>query len=326
MKFIEEVYGIIGANGNYSCIYCEANLKKKWQKGDQNLIFKINRSLERAAQFYEKEKFGYINQSIMHIDFKNIVVDLLHMLLRMSEKLFDALLFIINANDFDSTSNDFEKRKNLEIFYKILINNCNITKPYYISSENKTEKINLKSLNGNEIEKIFDYFSKNSLKSLYSPLLSTFSKIREIEEFSDCFNNFYKLYLQIKTYNNVPYKKVDLKDLDRKLRDWMLEYVPFINTKESTIFPYAHVFVYHTKELLEIHGNINLFNLQGLEKLNSMQSKVYFGKSNRHRVDNEYIEQLVDNRNRTEFANLEGSFIDIDFGWGDGEVQSMELN
>ncbi len=263
MKFLEEVYGLICANGKFSCIYCEANLKRKWQDGDQNINYLINRSLIRAAQYHQEQQFGYKNPSIMHIDFKNIVIDLLHLLLRLSQKLIEALIYILNSNDIDSESCDFEKRKNLEIFYKILSQNCNITKPYYKSIVNNKGNINLKSLSGSEIEKIFDFFSKNSLKAIYTPLLADLKKIREIELFSDCFNDFYKLYFQVKTYNCIPYKKVELTDLDKRLRLWLVSYIPFISTDESSIFPYAHVFVYHTKELLEIHGNINLYNLQG---------------------------------------------------------------
>ena len=58
-----------------------------------------------------------------------------------------------------------------------------------------------------------------------------------------------------------------------------------------------------------------------------MQSKVYFNNTNRHRVGNQYIEQLVDNRNRTEFASLEGSFLDLDFDTGESnDGETMELD
>ena len=48
MKFIEEAYGLCGANGSFSCIYCEEDIKKRWEAGDQNRILKINRKLERS--------------------------------------------------------------------------------------------------------------------------------------------------------------------------------------------------------------------------------------------------------------------------------------
>ena len=58
-----------------------------------------------------------------------------------------------------------------------------------------------------------------------------------------------------------------------------------------------------------------------------MQSKVYFNNTNRHRVGNQYIEQLVDNRNRTEFASLECSVLDLDsdiFENNDGEIMEID--
>jgi hypothetical protein len=312
MKFIEEAYGLCGANGSFSCIYCEEDIKKRWEAGDQNRILKINRKLERSrfvcSQNFKnsKKKLGYWQPSIMHIDFDMIVYDLLHVLLRISGKLFEALLFILNSNDHDSTSDNFKDRKNLEKFYKILSQDCKITNPFYYSKKNTEDNIQSKSFNGTEIQNIFEYFSNCSLESV-------FPDIQEMRKFSKCFNGFYLLYCEIKNYNTIPYKKTDLDALDKRLREWLVSYIPFLNTKESTLSPYVHIFVYHGKELLEIHGNLNLYNQQGLEKLNSMQTKVFFSNTNKKRNNYQYIEQLVDNRNRTEFSNLDGSFMDIDF-------------
>jgi hypothetical protein len=309
-KFIEETFGLCGANGKYSCIYCEINLKTRWTEGDHDKIYKITRTLAKSKAInlanYPKnseKKKGYFNSTIMHIDFNMIVVDLLHILLRISDKLIEALIFILNSNDKDSSSNDFSKRQNLKKFYTILSDKCKITKPYYLSSVDKNEKINLKSLNGSERELMFKYFQENTLAE-------QFSDIDEMKSFSLVFNDWWNLYCEIKEYKVAD----NLIELDKKLRQWLLKYIPFVNTLESTISPYIHIFVFHIKELLELHGNINFYNLQGLEKLNSLQTKVYFCNTNRHRNDNEYIKQLVDNRNRTDFRNLEGTIFDIDTG------------
>jgi len=304
LKFITDAYGLSGPTSNYACIYCESHLLKPWANGDETKVHKITRTLEKAkATFlnhyaHQEDRKGYLKSTMMHIDFKNIVVDLLHVLIRISEKLIEALIFILNSNDVDSTSVDFSKRVNLQKFYKILSEKCKITKPYYLSVN---EKINLKSLSGSERELIFKYFEQNSLANVYS-------HINEMKPFSEVFNEWWILYCKIKNYNAGD----NLIDLDKRLKEWLKKYIPFVNTKETTISPYVHIFVFHMKELLESNGNINFYNQQGLEKLNSLQTKVYFSNTNRHRNGNEYIKQLMDNRNRTDFRNLDGTIFDLD--------------
>jgi hypothetical protein len=36
----------------------------------------------------------------------------------------------------------------------------------------------------------------------------------------------------------------------------------------DVVTPYIHIFVSHFHEFLELHGDLNLFNQEGLEKLN----------------------------------------------------------
>jgi hypothetical protein len=49
----------------------------------------------------------------------------------------------------------------------------------------------------------------------------------------------------------------------------------------SDITPYIHLFVCHTVELLQLHGPLGQFSCQGLEKVNSVHKKLYFGATSR---------------------------------------------
>lgn len=104
-----------------------------------------------------------------------------------------------------------------------------------------------------------------------------------------------------------------LERLDKQLRAWLMLYLPFLLTLENTLSPYAHIFVYHMPEILRLHGNINLYNCQGLEKLNANQTTTYFRNTNRCLKDNAYLKQLVDYQNRQDFKHLNGSNRDLDF-------------
>ena len=84
----------------------------------------------------------------------------------MSEKLFDCILAKINFTDKDNSAN-FSKRNNLCKFFLVLSDKIKITKPYYISSNDPSDKIKLKSLTGNEVVKILNYFTENRLNRLF---------------------------------------------------------------------------------------------------------------------------------------------------------------
>lgn len=80
------------------------------------------------------------------IDFNNIVVDLLHLTLRITDKLFEMLLFRLEELE------DKKKRDLTEIFKNFLEKKCNINNPFIYSETS----IKLRTLNQNERLKIFD--------------------------------------------------------------------------------------------------------------------------------------------------------------------------
>jgi hypothetical protein len=333
MKFIEECYGLQCANASYGCIYCEADLSKPWKSGDEKLIFPINRTLDNANKIVSKglnnkkrnkhDIKGYAYKPLLHIDFKMIVVDTLHVFLRISDKLFSSLIQIFNENDNDSSSKDFKNRKNLKNFFDILENEIKIVKPFFFA-ESEIEKVKLRSFNGSDRERIFKYFSQK--KSLENH----FPKIKSMMKFSLVFNSFWALFCKIKDFQNPLSKKrkielndennlrnlddcdkLELEQLDKQLRSWIFSYVS--STLDTTLSPYLHIFAYHTKEIIELHGNINLYNTQGLERLNSTQTSIYFRQTNKAKLGKStYIKQLVDNKNRNDFHNLNGRLEDLE--------------
>lgn len=68
----------------------------------------------------------------------------------------------------------------------------------------------------------------------------------------------------------------------------------------SPITPYMHLLVFHIPEFMKIYGNINLFNTQGLEKLNDFTTQYYHTSTNKNKKNNKYLRQLIEKRNRIE--------------------------
>ena len=76
----------------------------------------------------------------------------------------------------------------------------------------------------------------------------------------------------------------NLDELKEDLKNWLGQYVELVprNTKEIT--PYIHIFAFHLPEFILKHKNINIYNLQGLEKLNDFVTQIYHCSSNKHKL------------------------------------------
>ena len=59
-----------------------------------------------------------------------------------------------------------------------------------------------------------------------------------------------------------------------------------------------HIFVHHTWEFVRDFGEINLYNMEGSEKLNDLMTSYYFRSTNRNRKKK--LIQLLQKRNRIE--------------------------
>ena len=121
MKFLSLIYGLNAANSNQPCIWCKVNLKESL---DIECNCTIDRSLNEAFKKYSTGQDGYKNEPIIKfIEFDCIVIDLLHLLLRISDRLFN---FLINKLIFydKNDSTDLEKRPNFKIFINFLTMTC----------------------------------------------------------------------------------------------------------------------------------------------------------------------------------------------------------
>lgn len=66
--------------------------------------------------------------------------------------------------------------------------------------------------------------------------------------------------------------------------------------------PYIHIFSSHLYEFVELHGDINKFNVQGLEKLNDLTTVQYYRGTSKHH--HEYLAQLLKKRKRIQFLRM----------------------
>lgn len=68
--------------------------------------------------------------------------------------------------------------------------------------------------------------------------------------------------IRIKFIKNEPVLTFEL--LKIKTKEWLMLYKSIYLEKDIT--PYMHILTSHFHELMEIHGDLNLFNQEGFEK------------------------------------------------------------
>ena len=119
-KMLRILYGQKAANANEGCLWCNINLKNEIDSSDN---WPISRTL--------KDKPTNLEPIIDFIEFKNCIVDLLHLFLRISEHLYDLLYFKLTRLD-NNNGSDIEQRPLLKIFLNFLINKCKINNAYYL--------------------------------------------------------------------------------------------------------------------------------------------------------------------------------------------------
>jgi hypothetical protein len=313
-KMLRLLYGQKDSNASEACIYCKANLRNP---PDINENWPITRQLKDTPDNFEP--------LIQFIDYDKCVIDLLHLLLRITDTLYYLLLLKLLKMDGNPQTTNLDERPNLKIFVNFLKDQCKIVNPIY-TSEKSVEKFVFRNFNGNERIRIFkELFKKYLGPHEYNNNVQKRKNFKDLypnivnESYNFTYENsvwleFYLILKKIKKFKRNPF---DPNILKPRLLLWLRAFLKIskINRNFETIGPYLHIWAFHMVELLQIHNNINIFNTQGLEKLNGFCIQYYHTSTNKQTGSgvnkNKYLKQLMSKRNRIEFCVLNGDFDDF---------------
>jgi hypothetical protein len=304
LKSIALLFGINCANSNYSCVWCHCNLRGELTDLDGE--WKIDRSQSLSIEKCGTENcLGYKHKPLItFIEFDCIVIDHLHLLLRISDQLFDLLQEKLIRQD-NNDSLDMSQRKSYQMFEAFLGNDCKITNPVIHSAVNKEMHCRLRSLSGTERLKIFSKIFEDGSKFEY-----VFANIGMNFRYENyVWKNFYEIYLQIKSFDDIDVSHDTVNTLKSDLKKWLKIYD--LLSQRDHITPYIHAFVFHMPEFITKFRKVNLYNVQGLEKLNDLTTRYYHSSTNKQRTGNKYLLQLIEKENRMEFYNLGGQLEDL---------------
>ena len=306
LKNLGVLLGIVASNGTYACLWC--NLKTPVVIANR---YKIERTQAQALRKSATKELGYFNKPIFKfIEFKDVAIDMLHLHLRITDKLLSCLIDKIIVSD-ENDGIDLDERIALKKFESFLIVNCNITNPFVYDKEGII-KIRLRTLDAKERVIIFEKLFEDG-KQGFIDIFANYNILEEhdfrVENF--VWNEFRKIYNQIKALDKCEFsiESFDMVGLKENLSKWLYFYKKIDNMENTS--PYVHAFVFHMPEFLERHGSINLYNCQGLEKLNDISTKLYHSSTNKNKTDKSFLVQLIKKMNRMEFFNVGQNYDDL---------------
>jgi hypothetical protein len=291
MKFISTVLGldVNFATGLFPCPWCKC-LRARFREY-KTMDFSITNNAKYARSLEEAnrtEGHGYKNAPVIDfIPFDHVVIDLLHLWLRISGNILDELLKEIEVLDGGWNTKNVEANIHFSNFKNFLENECKIKNPFYVSGA----KFVMSSFSGKIRERIF---AKIDLMVLL-PDLDQCRKKNEI------FKTFFDTYCGIR--DNI-LNEDQIKSSASKFMDL------FVSFYGSNLTPYMHCFVSHLHEFRELYGDFNKYNQEGLEKLNDLTTMDYFRSTNRiwqkmPNAQNNFLVQILNKRNRTELCLID---------------------
>lgn len=217
-----------------------------------------------------------------------MIVDILHLFLRVSDKLFELLYRNIEQLD-RGWKTDIKDNKNL-YYYVNVLESLNIKKPYYKDGSS----FKFRNFNGDERNKIF----QNMNFEKFFPQMKNSNLKQEV------WDSFYDLMYDIKDELT---SSVEVKS---KTKIWFDKFLQ-ITFKLSTI-PYIHIMISHLFQQVDSLKSkglyINSFSMQGIEKLNDFTTQYYQRSSNKK---SNFLWQVLQKRSRIEILHHHDNLTNI---------------
>jgi len=290
MKFLATAMGINQANSNFACVWCTAHIQDfglEWSISDPMFGARSHKESEvKRVHKNSLNRLGYIAVPLFDfIPFQNVIIDLLHLFLRITDKLTDYILDDIKALDgyqypYERLSDPLIKQsKNTFNYIQFLTQDCKIRNCFYL----KDKKIVFRELRGNDKLVVLDKLD----------LVKLFPDMEDVKSKNDVINDFNLIYLSVR--DNI----LNAENIQILTTQFMKDYTETFMINSLT--PYLHCFICHMHQFRFIHGDFNLFNMQGLEKLNDITSEQVFKSTNLKRKEPgcvSYLHQLMHKRNR----------------------------
>ena len=284
-KFLAAVCGLESATANYACIWCKCprfDMKLNWSIHDPAQGARSIEEIREKAKLPKRSTSRYNccrDPIFSFIPISRVVIDSLHLFLRISDVLINLLIRDIEILDQAIDELPDQQQANMTAYVEFLNGPCKIKFNRYMDKNSK--KLTHRDLTGPEKHRLFN---KINIPTLF-PTLDSKIKLQKV------WTDFYGLIMELGKE-----QCSDIDQFDVSVKSWVTIFLEIYQTKDIT--PYIHAFSMHVPQFLRLYGNIVQFTQQGLEKLNDLTTRYFHGSSNHHEMES--LKQILQKQNRLE--------------------------
>lgn len=223
LKFLALVCGIESATAEHTCVWCKCS---KSQRSDMQLHWSISdpsKGARSVEEIMEKCKLGKRNKNRYNckqaplfpfIPIKRVMIDTLHLFLRISDKLTDLLIRDLRIHDATNTTD--QKLTYLEQYETFVNKKYKIR--FKFSEDRDSKDIKYRDLTGPEKVRLFQNIN----------IPATFPTLHNKTQLQNLWTNFFNLI------NEINEDTCDAKKIDTKAKTWVKSFTDIYQAKDIT--------------------------------------------------------------------------------------------
>lgn len=282
LKFLAISAGISAANSEFACVWCKVpkrlrhDMTLSWSMSCEEGMPRTVREITALATKKSGQRFGVKAPPIFpFVPVENIVPDILHLLLRVSDILFDRMVSTLRK----IVNIDRDTGTNASVLQQFVDDVHGLGVPLKLHIEQSGDH-SLSTLSGNHRLKILRGIDPmRYLPPAEKPMLV-----------SELWVTLADLYVEL----SHPQEPLGL--LSEKCKKWVNVFTSVYLNKEVT--PYMHILGYHAVEAIQRHGPMYLYSQQRLEYMNHRMTQSFFRGTN-HKAGGQAHVQTLHRANRS---------------------------
>ena len=277
------VMGLSGATSTHACLWCLIHKLDRWDTSkpiEHYQSVEMKRTLDHIKSMLPLKKFSVINQPLFNIELDHVILDELHLMMRVTDRLTENLISEVMERDSDT---DISKGRGEKkgVYLDTLVNTIKGIGISFSIWEKKNAdgkgsgSYDWTSLIGSDKKKLMELLpAQLEEKDIVFPE----TKDTVIQLWSD----FHDLYKTISDYNTNAEQYLDVSQRGKNfinlfcsLADKRIKY------GKDRVTPYMHTLPYHVPLIIQRFSTMKQFTGQGVEKNNDDAKRIFFQKSNK---------------------------------------------
>ncbi len=226
------------------------------------------------------------------IPYECTLMDILHKFLRVSDLLVELLLDDLFRLDqmYGNTKYSPASNHSIRLLSEFLQDKCKLA-PVNQGLTSKEIRSYMKSFQGPSKIRFFEQINQHGLMKI-------FKKVNKKHEITRLWKQYWFIHKKLRINETVKYNFIInySSNFFENSCNYLLSLFLESYGKER-MTPYLHVTCMHLHEMHKLHGNLNYFCNEGLEKLNDLTTHTFFRSTNKRPT---FIKQMLERDARLE--------------------------